>query len=823
MIERTDTTELETNPELELAYEYLEQTRRHLFLTGKAGTGKTTFLHRVRRELKKRMVVVAPTGVAAINAKGVTIHSFFQLPFGVLTPERLRQEIPRRRYSTQKIDLYRSLQLLVIDEISMVRADVLDAIDAVLRRYRQRNEPFGGLQLLMIGDLHQLPPVIRPEDWRAMEPYYQTGYFFGSIALRKAAPTTVQLRKIYRQRDDAFIKLLNRVRSNQLDAASLQQLNDRYVANYRPPAGEHQITLTSHNRAADRINGERLDALPAEARTFYAEIKGTFPASLYPNQPELTFKVGAQVMFNKNDTTERLYFNGKIGTIEQIEGEEIKVRCANDELLTVIPVSWENRKYEPPSGGGGVVEKVIGSYSQHPLRLAWGITIHKSQGLTFERVIIDAEAAFAHGQVYVALSRCTSLEGIVLSSPIRDHSVRTDGVVSDYSRRAEDNPPTQDDLWRDKYEYQAFVLRDLFGFAGTERAAARLKRLFLEEERSIQSGPKVFAELYEQIEKMVIDPANRFGPALHTYLRQPALPVENAELSQRLAGAARYFVSQIKETALPKLATFGVLSDNSLVSGKIEALLNELKLELYVKLRLFEKLSEGFDPVAFPRYASDARRDFQQGQMKIAKRRQIIPPEANHPKLYRRLSEWREETATTLGRKPYRVISNETLLAIVNLLPTTEHGLLAMPRFGRQRYADHGTAILTIITDFARDKDLPTDLFVQKSTEGKDDKPGRVKMNTRYESLCRFEDGETPEQIATARNLKIGTVYGHLTYWVRAKKLTAEQLLPAVELLILTEAIERKPGRSDNELFNDLNRRYPFWKLRLARAVVAKN
>jgi ATP-dependent exoDNAse (exonuclease V) alpha subunit len=401
-----------TNPELELAFEYVNATNRHIFLTGKAGTGKTTFLHRIRDQVPKRMAVVAPTGVAAINARGVTIHSLFQLPFGVLTPDRIRAELPKRRFSGKKINLLKSLDLLVIDEISMVRADVLDALDAVLRRYRRNRRPFGGLQLLMIGDLHQLPPVVKDQDWEQLRPHYDTAYFFGSLALRQAKPTVVQLKHIYRQSDGHFIDLLNKVRNNRIDATVLEQLNSRYRPDFRPYGEEGYITLTSHNRTARAINTEKLAELPGQATVFQAEVNGDFPESMYPNEPELHFKVGAQVMFNKNDSyPDRLYYNGKIGRITAIAGEEITVQCPGEAPITVGPVAWENRKYSINSVTKEVSDSIVGTYTQHPLRLAWAITIHKSQGLTFERVVIDAEAAFAHGQVYVALSRCKSFEG----------------------------------------------------------------------------------------------------------------------------------------------------------------------------------------------------------------------------------------------------------------------------------------------------------------------------------------------------------------------------------------------------------------------------
>lgn len=323
--------ETTSNPQLALAFEFIQHTNKNIFLTGKAGTGKTTFLHRVKEESHKRLAVVAPTGVAAINAKGVTIHSLFQLPFGPIIPGQTQQNDANRRYkfSQKKINLLRSLDLLIIDEISMVRADLLDGIDEVLRRYKDRNQPFGGLQLLMIGDLHQLPPVVKEEEWHLLSPHYKTPYFFGSIALGQTDPIQIELKHIYRQSDDTFIKLLNKVRNNQIDQSVLETLNSRFIPNFKPNQEESFIILTSHNRTANGINAEQLGNIQAPVFTFKAEVNGAFPEYAYPTEETLYLKKGAQVMFVKNDiSSEKLYFNGKIGQITKIEEDTIKVKLS---------------------------------------------------------------------------------------------------------------------------------------------------------------------------------------------------------------------------------------------------------------------------------------------------------------------------------------------------------------------------------------------------------------------------------------------------------------------------------------------------------------
>jgi hypothetical protein len=479
----------QTNPQLDIAFEYVRYTDKNIFLTGRAGTGKTTFLHQIKNEATKRMVIVAPTGVAAINAGGVTIHSFFQLPFGPFLPGNAQDLARQRRFSGEKIKILKSLDLLVIDEISMVRADLLDGIDDVLRRYRDHSKPFGGVQLLMIGDLHQLPPVVKDEEWGLLREHYDTAYFFGSNALQKTNPVAIELKHIYRQSDDTFINLLNKVRDNKIDAEALALLNSRYDANFSPKDEEAYITLTSHNASAQSINVEKLTKIPTTALTFKAKIDGDFPAFSYPTEEILEFKTGAQVMFVKNDISrDKLYYNGKIGTITRIEKGVIFVKCPNEYIeIEVSMVEWQNIKYALDEATKEVKEEVIGTFTQYPLKLAWAITIHKSQGLTFERAIIDANAAFAHGQVYVALSRCKTFEGIVLRSKIANSSVKTDYVVKNYSEDIDRNAPNEAQLKVSKIQFQQTLVSELFDFAPMKRAFERSNRVLLENENIINA------------------------------------------------------------------------------------------------------------------------------------------------------------------------------------------------------------------------------------------------------------------------------------------------------------------------------------------------
>ena len=421
---------MEKNPELRHAWDFVEHTGISIFLTGKAGTGKTTFLRTLKEKSSKRSVIVAPTGVAAINAGGMTIHSFFQLPLSPFVPEASIKN--RFDYSKEKRKIMRTLDLLIIDEISMVRSDVLDAIDSVLRRFREHDKPFGGVQLLMIGDLQQLTPVVTPEEERLLQRYYDTPYFFGSKALRSINYVTIELMHVYRQQDDRFITLLNNIREGRVSETDLLKLNERYDPKFEPEVGSDYIRLTTHNRMAESYNDDQLRNLPSKACTFTAEVDGNFPEYNYPADFRLTLKRGAQVMFIRNDNNGR-YYNGRIGHVTYLDNEKIQVLCPGDELeIEVQQETWENTKYTLNEKTRQIEAEVQGTFKQYPLRLAWAITIHKSQGLTFGHAIIDAQSSFAAGQVYVALSRCKTLEGLVLASPISSSAIINDSQVTNY-------------------------------------------------------------------------------------------------------------------------------------------------------------------------------------------------------------------------------------------------------------------------------------------------------------------------------------------------------------------------------------------------------
>ncbi|MBS1783772.1 MAG: helix-turn-helix domain-containing protein [Bacteroidetes bacterium] len=433
---------------LEIAKSFVLHTSQHVFLTGRAGTGKTTFLRFVKENTAKNFAILAPTGVAAINAGGVTIHSFFQLPFGSFLPVHARgfstysnstfdrsALLSNLRLNKQKRRLIEELELLVIDEVSMVRADLLDAIDHVLRHIRRKPDlPFGGIQMLFIGDLFQLPPVVKEEEWVMMNQYYRSLFFFDAVVMSQAFCVTIELDKIYRQSDQRFIELLNHVRNNYVTEEDFLLLQKHYDPDFRPEPDEGYIILTSHNFKADKINQDALRRLQNKPHHYTGSLSGDFNENALPVDKELTLKVETQIMFIKNDKGEnRRYYNGKIGTISRINGEDIYIKFPNEsEELKLEKETWKNIRYQYNELADTVEEQVLGSYTQYPIRMAWAVTIHKSQGLTFERAIVDAGQSFAPGQVYVALSRLTSLSGLVLASPITSAAIHTEHRITDF-------------------------------------------------------------------------------------------------------------------------------------------------------------------------------------------------------------------------------------------------------------------------------------------------------------------------------------------------------------------------------------------------------
>ena len=562
-----NTENTENNKELRYAWDFVEHTGRSIFLTGKAGTGKTTFLKTVVEHSSKRSIVVAPTGVAAINAGGMTIHSFFQLPFSPFVPNaKIKSKFD---FSKDKRKIIASLDLLIIDEISMVRSDLLDAIDSVLRRFRDRYKPFGGVQLLMIGDLQQLTPVVTPDDERMLAPYYDTPYFFGSKALAQIEYVTIQLETVYRQQDETFLSLLNHIREGCPTANDLTLLNSRFQPTFIPKPEDGYIRLTTHNQMANNYNESELKKLRGQSFTYQARIEGVFPEYSYPTAETLILKEGAQVMFVKNDPSGRhRYYNGRIGHVTLAESNRLEVVCPGDsEAIEVEPLEWENARYTLNNETQEIETEVLGKFAQLPLRLAWAITIHKSQGLTFDRAIIDASLSFAPGQVYVALSRCRSLEGMVLASRITPQAIINDERVDDYiSHQEEEAQRSIGQLSTLKDEYYRYLLMELFDFKDILYREEYLARLIIE---FFYHSHTDIAELHkralEDYKQQVIDIATKWCAMIQ---RMTIAELHETEFLERVKRSAAYFEQTLDKTMSKPLSLVSDIKSQNKVAMK---------------------------------------------------------------------------------------------------------------------------------------------------------------------------------------------------------------------------------------------------------------
>lgn len=595
----------EHNNEMNLAWQFVEGTNVSVFLTGKAGTGKTTFLKKLKELSPKRMAVVAPTGVAAINARGVTIHSFFQLSPGIHIPGREETPKGKERFyqmSKEKKNVLRTMDLLVIDEISMVRCDLLDAIDGVLRKYRDRNRPFGGVQLLLIGDLQQLAPVATDEEWRMLSPYYETPYFFGSRALQQIEYVTIELKHVYRQNDERFLDLLASVRANKVTPDVQQMLNSRYIPGFVPPEGEGWIHLTTHNRRAQDYNEHKLQSIHMPPVLFHAEVKGNFPEMAYPADVVLQLKVGAQVMFLKNDPDgTQKYYNGKIGTITALSSDHVSVLCAGEYTPIAVPkLEWENTKYIIDPETQEIREEVDGTFKQYPLRLAWAITVHKSQGLTFDHAVLDINQSFAHGQVYVALSRCRTLEGMVLSSPLSFSSVITDGSVDAFvARELEEAQKSASKLGEMRYRYFCMLLNELFDMNRMMGDFNYLTRVVDEHLYTQQAAYlSLLKDCRERMGREVMPVVERFrsqyGMILES-LRQGTSPESYARdpyLKERVVKASVYFSSLLEQMFEPVLSRAEISIGNQAVKKQYGNALNAFRQSYSIKCATLKDAAE---------------------------------------------------------------------------------------------------------------------------------------------------------------------------------------------------------------------------------------
>ena len=809
------------NKELQLAWNFVNNTNRNIFLTGKAGTGKTTFLHKLKLESQKRMVVVAPTGVAAINAKGVTIHSFFQVPFGPILPDTDLNASAgfNRKFSKTKINIIRSLDLLVIDEISMVRADLLDGIDKTLRRFKNRNLVFGGVQLLMIGDLQQLSPVIKEHEWRLLSPFYKNAFFFSSQSYQQCNAITIELKYIYRQQNPLFIEILNEIRSNKLSKSSADELNKRYQPEFVSNENDGYISLTTHNKKASQKNREELEKLKSESKMYKAVVKGNFPENSYPNKEELKLKVGAQVMFVKNDSSpEKRYYNGKIGKVILLDKDEVVVNCPDDDFNIITkPEVWENIKYTVDSDTKAISEDKIGSYTQMPLRLAWSITIHKSQGLTFEKAIIDAEGAFAHGQTYVALSRCKSLEGLVLKSKITSNQIISDGNVITFNEEAESKQPNDDILQQSKRLFQLDLISEIFNFYKFIYPTNRILDIYYKNRGSIEGNIENPLNAIKKSITNLLKVSTSFNTQLKSIGGSLDIPESNDSIQEHFVKAIIYFNNETKTTIETAFKTLVFTTDNKTIEKDINKQYDGLEELLTTKLLFFEGLKKEFNVKQFLELRA---KSVFLAKDKPKKQRKTVIDGTTNIELFELLRELRNQIAKREDLVHFQIFTQKSLYAMCEILPITKEELKEVHGMGKTRIEKYGGEILNVIKTYCEENDIETlkDLPVIKELNTKSNKGDSKKI-----SLELFKSGKSIDQIALERELNVNTIFGHLASFITSKEIAITDLMSKAHYSELKKIIPTKTFENLSDLKHQLDDKFSYGELRIVVNELSEN
>jgi len=765
------------SPYYQLAHDFALFTNRSIFLTGKAGTGKTTFLHKLKKETKKQIAVVAPTGVAAINAGGTTMHSFFQLPFNPFIPtvEGRKNLIEKMKMQGNRRKVIQELELLVIDEISMVRADVLDAVDTILRHVRYRNnEPFGGVQVIFIGDMFQLSPVATDEEWRMLSQYYASPYFFHSQAILQQQPVYIELDKIFRQTNGDFIRVLNEVRNNCLSDSGLKLLQSRYNPLFVPPVEDTYITLTTHNYKADQINAEELAKVKGKIYSFDAEIQGEYPEKSFPTEKTLELKIDAKVMFLKNDTeTPRRFFNGKIGVVKSINQDTISIKCPDDyDTIELGKAVWENIRYSTNSTTKQIEEEELGKFIQYPLRLAWAITIHKSQGLTFDKAVIDAGAAFAPGQVYVALSRCRSLEGMVLLSKINPSSIQNDRQIVEHERGKLPVEALEQQLDESRNLYRNFILMHLFDFKNTIGQASRLLHETGEVKSSFNEETMPFLTDILRQTQSLDEVAGKFQHQLQGILDNR--PVTEDYLQERLAAAIDFFstkMNNLLETLRQSPATTDSKLHASDYNDGMKMIFSNIAQKSFLMkgLRLKFTVEDYFvlkNTFTVPEFSVNA----------YARNASIKPLETRQPKLYYELMQLRNKLCEPHDIPIYLVAGSKTLNEMSDYLPQNEKELLQINGFGPAKVEKYGPAFLDVITAYCKEHKLQS-LMHEKTAAKKEKGEKKPVGETMRTSLTMYNQGKTIEKIAFTRNLSQTTIVGHLEKFIVSRELDINEFI----------------------------------------------
>jgi hypothetical protein len=801
--------------EFDLAFRFATETGENIFLTGRAGTGKTTFLKYLRENCFKKMVVAAPTGVAAINAGGVTLHSLFQLPFtpfippsspfvkkdiesathydeenvpdAAAAPEKRHSLLSKIHFNQTKLELFRSLELLIIDEASMVPGHTVDAIDTLLRGVRRRHQlPFGGVQVLFIGDLYQLQPVITRDEWSILKNYYPSVFFFDSRVLKQNVPVMVELKEIFRQRDDVFVDILNGIRHNNITEESFRKLKSRLRPGFIPDDKEEFVTLTTHNIQADKINEWKLNRLKANATTFKAKISGEFPEYLFPVDLNLQLKVGAQVMFTKNDNEDKKYYNGKTGVVAHLTNDQVRVKCKNeDEEIIVRKEQWKNVSYTLNAKTKEITEDELGSFEQYPLRLAWAITIHKSQGLTFEKVIIDAENAFANGQVYVALSRCTSLEGLVLTSPVNENYLGAHVQLLNWTKNNQDetNIPTRFEKARQQFIRQE--LNNIFSWSRLYYGLRDLEETMKENSEDVTEAGGQWAKEYMQKQVELSKVAAKFKEQVEKLCKENPLVEENKSLQQRVRDAANYFYAEFSKWK-ESLQNHPFTTDRKGTARDIDKALTNIHLALHELLFHLAYCRDGFVLSDYylkgkkrPELTEQIPTSYAQGQKQKAT---VETAGTSHISLYDKLNEMRKKIAKERDIPLYIIFSNQVIQNLCEALPANREALLNVSGFGKAKVAQYGDDVLEIVLDYCDENNIEPQAVIAKKKVRKSEAAGdAAKGDTVQETMKLFRQGKSAKDIAMERNLSEGTIEGHLSKAICKGQISIEDVMPLEE------------------------------------------
>jgi len=803
-----------------MAYRFAAETSENIFLTGRAGTGKTTFLKYLRENAAKNILVAAPTGVAAINAGGVTLHSLFQLPFHPFLPTKQGRDdlLSKTRINRQRQELLRKMELLVIDEVSMVRCDVMDAIDTILKSVRRNYRlPFGGVQVLYIGDLYQLPPVAQPAEWSILSEYYETPFFFDSLAIREQVPLLIELQKIYRQKENRFVTLLNNVRNNEMSPEDFELLHQRYIPGFDPPPDLRYITLTSHNSQADKINRHQLGLLTGEAFTYSAVIEGEFPENMFPAEFNLVLKEGAKVMFIKNDPAGKKYFNGRIGRVRRLEKEKIIVESEGEDI-DVCRESWENTRYSLNRADGKLQQETLGRFIQYPLRLAWAITIHKSQGLTFDHVMIDAGAAFSSGQVYVALSRCTSLDGIVLLSGSPANAIFRNRKMAPGNQNLLSKNPLPERVAYARQVFLSTILEEVFSFNELLRAMENLDTLVLKHHDQLNKEAAGWAMAYKQ---SIIDDrlvGLQFLNQAALLLKEEPLIEQNEKLRNRLTDAANHFI--------PKLEShFSGLQNHPLITEHKEAA-DEVNDSL---MQLAQALHTAIHPLLYFRNPFTLQ-DFLAHKLKLSMPRFNLSCYARgkiqagagmpHPELFDTLKRWRDMVCEETGMPIFMVANQSSLKAICTFLPMNKKQLQLIPGFGKTKADKYGDDIIDAVESYCSQNGIGSNMdeLVTAPKKERKEKATVTKTPTKNISFRLFKEGKNIAEIAEARKLAVSTVSGHLAAFVGSGEIGINELVGKETQQLILEAVSVHGGGSLTLLKQNLPESISYSDVRLVLA-----